>query len=100
MDKFTKSAFIGCVVVCAIVLVFFYIGSALGYTDIAGIDGKVEGQAAKTGNKETQGVFYELDQNGEYVGFLLVGMVGGFVVGYAWVVVFEESDTFGGKPRG
>jgi hypothetical protein len=100
MDKFTKNALIGCAIMCAIVIVFFYVGSALGYTDIAGTDGKVEGQAAQSGNKEAHATFYELSENGEYLGFLLAGMTGGFVVGYAWTMVFDEAYSKGGKALG
>ena len=99
MDRFTKNALAGCAIMCAVVVVFFYVGSALGHTDIAGTDGKVEGQAAESGNQEPHATFYELSENGEYVGFLLAGMLGGFVVGYAWPMVFEEHGK-GGKTRG
>ncbi|MGZ4903219.1 MAG: hypothetical protein ACXVIG_00595 [Halobacteriota archaeon] len=100
MDKFTKNALIACAITCAIVIVFFYVGSALGYKDIAGTDGKIERQAAESGNKEVHTTFYELSENGEYVVFLLAGMIGGFIVGYAWTIVFDEAHKKGGKALG
>ncbi|MGZ4917830.1 MAG: hypothetical protein ACXVH9_05845 [Halobacteriota archaeon] len=97
MDRFTKNALTGCATICVIIVVSFYIGSALGHTDIAGTDGKVEGQAARSGNKEGHATFYELSENGEYAGFLLAGMVGGFIAGYAWTMVFDEAQGKGGN---
>jgi hypothetical protein len=101
VDKFTKNALIGCAITCAIVIVFFYVGSALGHTDLEGTDAKVERQAAESGNKEAVATWgYVLGENGEYVGFLLAGMIGGFVVGYAWTMVFYEADSKGGNALG
>jgi len=100
MDNFTKNALIGCAITCAIVIVFFYVGSALGFTDIAGTDGKVEGQAAESGSKEAHATWYELSENGEYVGFALAGGFGGFIVGYTWTMVFDEAGSKGGKALG
>lgn len=101
MDKFTKNALIGCAITCAIVIVFFYVGSALGFTDIEGTDGKVEGQAAESGSKEPIASWgYELSANGEYVGFLLAGVFGGFIIGYTWTIVFDEAGSKGGKALG
>ncbi len=101
MDKFTKNALIACAITCSIVVLFFYVESALGQTDIAGTDGKVEKQALESGNKEGLATWgYNLSENGEYVGFLLVGMFGGFIVGYAWTMVFDEADSKRGKALG
>ncbi len=98
MDTFTRNALIGCAIVCGLILALFYVGSALGYTGMEGTDSKVEGQAAQSGNKEGRATFYELNQNEEYVAFLLAGMGGGFVVGYAWTMIFDETHRTGGTP--
>ncbi len=100
MDRFEKNALIGLVVMSAIVLIFFYVGIALGNIDIAGTDGKVEGQAAESGNKEALTVWYQLDELGENVGFLLAGVFGGLVAGYLWPMVFEEPYAKGAVTRG
>lgn len=100
MDRFTKNALIGCTVICAIIIVFFYVGSALGHANISGTDEKVEGQAAKSGNKEAHRMLYELSENEEYIGFLFVGMIGGFIAGYAWTVVFDEDWSKRGEEHG
>ena len=97
MDRFTKNAILGCAAVCAIIIAFFYVGSALGHTDITGTDSKVERQAAESGNKDGHATFYELSENGEHAGFLLAGMIGGFTVGYTWTMVFDETQGKGGN---
>lgn len=100
MDSFTRNAVIGCAIVCAIVTGSFYAGSALGHGDLAGTDAKVEAQAAQSGSKEPYATFFTLSQNEEYIGFTLAGMLGGFIVGYAWAMVFDEADSTRGKARG
>ena len=100
MDKFTKNALIACAVLSTLVIVFFYVGTALGSKDLAGTDGKVEEAAAQTGDKTPHASLIELDQNGEYVGFATVGVIGGFAAGYAWVTVFDEGNSKGGIMRG
>lgn len=100
MDKFTKNALIACAALSALVIVSFYIGTALGSKDLAGTDGKVEGTAAQTGDKTPHASLYELDQNGEYVGFTTVGIIGGFAAGYAWATVFDEPSSKGGITHG
>ena len=84
----------------ALVIVFFYIGTALGSKDLAGTDGKVEEAAAQTGDKTPHASLIELDQNGEYVGFTTVGIIGGFAAGYAWAMVFDEASGKGDITHG
>jgi len=100
MDKFTKNALIVCTVLSALVIVFFYVGTALGSKDLAGTDGKVEEAAAQSGNKTPHASLIELDQNGEYVGFTSVGVIGGFAAGYLWAMVFDEANGKGGTTHG
>jgi len=100
MDKFTKNALIACVALSALIIVFFYAGTALGHNDLSGSDDKVTETAAQAGNKTPHASLYELDQNGEYVGFTTVGIIGGFAAGYAWVTVFDEGNSKGGITRG
>jgi hypothetical protein len=100
MDKFTKNALIACVALSAIIIVCFYAGTALGHSDLSGSDDKVTQTAAQAGNKTPHSSLYELDQNGEYVGFCTVGILGGLGVGYAWVTVFDEGSSKGGITRG
>jgi hypothetical protein len=96
MDKFNRNALIGLVIMSVVVLVFFAIVSALGATDVGGTDAKVEGQAAQSGNIVPPDVStwgYALSQNGEYIGFGLAGIFGGFFVGYLWPMIFEEPNV-------
>lgn len=96
MDKFTKNALTACVILSAVIIGFYYAGSALGHTDLGGTDDKVTQAAAQAGNKTPHSSLYELDQNGEYVGFCTVGILGGLAVGYAWVTVFDEGTSNNG----
>ena len=100
MDRFTKNALIACAVLSALVVVFFYVGTALGSKDLAGTDGKVEDAAAQAGAKTPHASLIELDQNGEYVGFATAGIIGGFAAGYAWAMVFDEASSKGGTIDG
>jgi len=94
MDRFDKNALIGLVIMSVVVLVFFTIASALGSKDIGGTDSKVEGQAVESGSVTTvHSSWYELSQNGEYVGFGLAGVFSGFFVGYLWPMIFEEPNV-------
>ena len=100
MDKFTKNALIACAVVSALVIVSFCVATALGSKDLGGTDDKVTQTAAQAGNKTPHASLYELDQNGEYVGFTAVGIIGGFAAGYAWATVFDEASSKGGITHG
>lgn len=100
MDKFEKTALIGCAVMAGVILIFFYAGTALGHHDLSGSDDKVTETAAEVGNKSPHSSLYELDQNGEYVGFCSIGIAGGFFVGYIWNMTFGEESTKGVGTRG
>jgi len=100
MDKFDKTALLACAVMSAVILIFFYAGTALGHSDLGGTDDKVTEQAADAGNKTPHASLYELDQNGEYVGFTSVGIAGGLMVGYIWNMTFGEESTKGVGIRG
>lgn len=103
MDKFTKYALIACALMSAVIIGFFYAGAALGHTGLEGTDSKVEEQAAQSGphgEKTPHSSLYELDQNGEYIGFTIVGIVGGLAAGYLWAMVFDEVSGKGGITNG
>jgi len=99
MDKFTKNALIACVALSALIIVFFYAGITLGHADLSGSDDKVNENAANAGNKiPTQ--LIALDQNGEYVGFTILSIIGGFTAGYIWVIIFDEESNKGVEAHG
>jgi hypothetical protein len=100
MDKFNKNALIACAAMSTLIIVFFYAGTALGHNGLSGSDDKVTEEAATVGNKTPHSSLYELDQNGEYVGFTALSIGGGFMVGYIWVMTFDEEVTKGAGARG
>ena len=101
MDKFNRNALIGCALMSALIIGFFYIGGYIGHKELEGTDSKVENQAATSGVEKTpHSSLYELDQNGEYIGFGTVGILGGLFAGYIWPMVFEEESGRGGLTHG
>jgi len=94
MDKFNKNALIVCVLLSALIIAFFYIGTALGKS-LEGTDSQVVDAAAAVGGGTPHASLYELSQNGEYVGFTMVGILGGFATGYTWSMVFDETNKRG-----
>ena len=93
MDRFTKYALLAMVVIVAIMTVSAYVGYSVGGN--AATDDQVNNAAS--GSSTT--VYYnpftvELwGDNGEYVGFFLVGCVGGFLVGYLFPIVFTSNTV-------
>lgn len=100
MDRFDKNALIALGIMCAIIIVFFYVGAALGGGNLGGADDKVADEAHAAGGGTPHASLYELDQNGEYVGFTTIGLLGGFAVGYIWVMTFDETRDKRGTTDG
>ena len=96
MDRFDRNALIACVILSAIIIAFYYVGTALGKS-LEGTDGQVVDAAAAIAGATPHSSLYELDQNGEYVGFTITGLCGGFFAGYLWPMVFEEPGGRGGR---
>ena len=99
MDRFTKNALIACAIMCALIITSFYVGIALG-NNLQGADDKVNDAAAAAGGGTPHASLYTLDQNGEYVGFGTIGILGGFATGYLWVMAFEETSNKRGTTDG
>ena len=97
MDRFDRNALIGLTIMCAIIIAFFYIGVALTGGNLGGADDKVADLAHEAGGGTPHASLYELDQNGEYVGFGLIGLIGGFFTGYIWVMAFDETSNIQGQ---
>ena len=94
MDRFDKNALIVCVIMCAIIIAFFYLGTALGKS-LEGTDSQVIDAAAAIGGGTPHSSLYALDQNGEYFGFATIGILGGLATGYLWSMVFDETGRRG-----
>jgi len=91
MDKFNKYAFIACAAMCIIIIAFYYIGFALSLGGLGGgADDAVNNAATASGGGQGHPSWYDLSQNGEYVGFGMIGVLGGLAVGYLYPAVFEN----------
>jgi len=91
MDKFNKYALTACAVMCIIIIGFYYTGLALGLPGLGGgADDTVNNLATASGGGVAHDSWYYVSQNGEYVGFCTIGIVGGLFVGYLYVMVFEN----------
>jgi hypothetical protein len=91
MDKFNKYVLLACAVMCVIIISFYYIGFALGLSGLGGgADDAVNDAATAAGGGVGHSSWYELTQNGEYVGFCSIGIVGGLAAGYLYAAVFEN----------
>jgi len=99
MDRFDRNALIGLAVMCAIIITLFYIGTALGKS-LEGTDAQVGDAAAAAGHGTPHASLYELNQDGEYVGFTTVGLLSGFAIGYLWVMAFDETSNKRGTTDG
>lgn len=89
-DTFTKNALIVSAVLIAIMVVSTYFGSQVG--ELEGTDGLVEDMAAESAQK-TPKTLVELDENGEYVGFGMAGVLSGFFIGYLWPSIFPRRTA-------
>jgi hypothetical protein len=97
MDKFNKYALMACAVMCVIIIGFFYVSLALGLAVGGGADDQVNNAATASGGGQAHDSWYEVSQNGEYVGFGSIGLIGGLAVGYLFVSVFENPANIPGK---
>ena len=90
MDKFNRYALMACAVMCVIIIGFFYASLALGLPVGGGADDQVNNAATASGGGVAHDSWYDVSQNGEYVGFGSIGLIGGLAVGYLYVVNFEN----------
>jgi hypothetical protein len=90
MDKFNRNVLTACAVMCVIIIGFFYMSLALGLAVGGGADDAVNDAATASGGGQGHASWGELTQNQEYVGFSLIGIIGGLGVGYLYAAVFEN----------
>jgi ABC-type cobalt transport system substrate-binding protein len=93
MDKFTKYALLTMIVIVSIMTLLAYLGAAVLKGSMEGTDATVNDMAGQ----HTQSWFGfpftadALGQMGEYIGFSLAGVVGGFIVGYCFPTIFSKN---------
>ena len=93
MDKFTKYALLTMIVIVTIMTVLTYLGAAVFNAGMEGTDATVN-DAAASHTTSWFGFPFTADalgQMGEYIGFSLAGVVGGFIVGYCFPTIFSRN---------
>lgn len=96
MDKFTKYALLTMTIIVAVMMVSAYVGTAVLKQEMGGTDATVN---EKAGESEPVLPFTigPLGEMGEYLGFGMAGVVGGFLVGYIVPSIFSKNTSSGGK---
>jgi ABC-type cobalt transport system substrate-binding protein len=94
MDKFTKYALLTMTIIVLIMIVLTYVGTVVLSGGMEGTDATVN-DAASTHTTSWFGFGFTADafgQMGEYIGFSLAGVAGGFIVGYCFPKIFGKSN--------
>jgi hypothetical protein len=94
MDRFTKYSLLTMIVIVSIMTISAYVGAAILKGGMEGTDATVNGMA---GEHTTAWFGFEFTadafgQMGEYVGFSLAGVAGGFIVGYCFPTIFSKKN--------
>jgi hypothetical protein len=92
MDKFTKYVLIGLAVALLVMTVSAYVGFMIGGN--AATDDIVN-DLGGGGTVYSPFTVEALGEYGEYIGFFVVGSVGGFIVGYILPSVFNGKTASG-----
>jgi len=94
LDRFTKYALLTMTVIVAVLMVSAYVGTAVLGQDMGGTDATVN---EKAGESEPILPFTigPLGEMGEYIGFGMAGVVGGFIVGYIVPSLFGKNASSG-----
>lgn len=92
MDRFTKYALLTMTVIVSVMIVAAYVGTAILGQEMGGTDATVN---EKAGESEPILPFTigPLGEMGEYLGFGMAGVVGGFIVGYIIPSVFGKNAS-------
>ena len=93
MDKFTKYALLTMIVIVLIMTFGAYVGATIFRGSMEGTDATVNNMAGESA-KSWFGFPFTADafgQMGEYIGFSLAGVMGGFIVGYCFPTIFSKD---------
>ena len=98
MDRFTKYALLTMTVIVVVMLVSAYVGTAVLGQEMGGTDATVN---EKAGESEPILPFTigPLGEMGEYLGFGMAGVVGGFIVGYVAPSIFDKNSDKNASSR-
>jgi ABC-type cobalt transport system substrate-binding protein len=92
MDKFTKYALLTMTVIVAVMIVAAYVGTAVLGQEMGGTDATVNEKAGES-EPILPLTIGPLGEMGEYLGFGMAGVVGGFIVGYIVPSVFGKNAS-------
>jgi ABC-type cobalt transport system substrate-binding protein len=90
MDKFTKYALLTMVVIVSIMIISAYIGTVVLGSGMEGTDATVNEMAGE-GEPVLPFTIAPFGEVGEYIGFGMAGVVGGFIVGYIVPSLFGKD---------
>jgi ABC-type cobalt transport system substrate-binding protein len=92
MDKFTKYALLTMIVIVSIMMISAYVGTVILGSGMEGTDATVN-QMAGEGEPVLPFTIAPFGEVGEYIGFGMAGVVGGFIVGYIIPSVFGKNPS-------
>lgn len=93
MDRFTKYTLLTMIVIVSIMTLLAYLGAAVFKGSMEGTDATVNDMAGQYATSWF-GFPFTADafgQMGEYIGFSLAGVVGGFIAGYCLPAMFSKN---------
>jgi ABC-type cobalt transport system substrate-binding protein len=92
LDKFTKYALLTMTVIVAVLMVSAYVGTAVLGQEMGGTDATVNEKAGES-DPILPFTIGPLGEMGEYIGFGMAGVVGGFIVGYFVPTIFDKNAS-------
>ena len=90
MDKFTKYALLTMIVIVSIMMISAYIGNVILGSSMEGTDATANEMAGES-EPVLPFTIAPFGEVGEYIGFGMAGVVGGFIVGYIVPSVFGKN---------
>jgi ABC-type cobalt transport system substrate-binding protein len=96
LDKFTKYALVTMTVIVAVMMALAYVGTAVLGQPMGGTDATVNENAGES-EPILPLTIGPLGEMGEYLGFGMAGVVGGFIVGYFVPTIFNKNEQPSGR---
>jgi ABC-type cobalt transport system substrate-binding protein len=92
LDRFTKYALLTMSVIVSVMIVSAYVGTAVLGQGMGGTDATVNEKAGES-EPILPLTIGPLGEMGEYIGFGMAGVVGGFIVGYIVPSLFGKNAS-------
>jgi ABC-type cobalt transport system substrate-binding protein len=91
LDRFTKYSLLTMTVIVVVLMVSAYVGTAVLGQEMGGTDATVNEKAGES-DPILPITIGPLGEMGEYIGFGMAGVVGGFIVGYFVPSIFDKKE--------